>query len=471
MIARRRSRIGMLIRVVLGLVAASTLLVPAHAGGQEAPGLGGFQGTAASYGLKATYFPEGLLPTGAPVDLGSPDALVTVATGPATFARASIADPGDIIANPNALLGAANPDAPRVPEYPYRISASSATGDPEAESNPAPGLSAKVRAGPRTATAESTTPRFEAPAIATLGSMAALATTSTDGSTVTVRARTEISSFDLLGILTIDSIVSDVTATSDGETTTADGGTTITGASLLGEPVIIDADGVHTDPEADEPGIPLIGDLGGLIGLGGADPASLLADAGLDITVAGPREMSAEDTTRLAASGLRIDLAVSDESVPLLSDLIDLLPPIENPLPGVPSVEDVIAVVEANHLVTLELGGAAVDLGARPAFSFEPSSPPVGSGTVTPPGATGGFTNPGTPSITGSPGTSGPGSSPASTPTLETAASPISSLSTGLGVAAVLALLLQPLVGYGIAQAAAAILAADQPEMCPREGQ
>src|SRR3546814_12310984 len=66
-------------------------------------------------------------------------------------------------------------------------------------------------------------------------------------STVTGRARSEMSGFSLLDVLKIDSIVTDITVSSTGEETTVTGGTTVAGATLLGLPATIDAEGIHVD--------------------------------------------------------------------------------------------------------------------------------------------------------------------------------------------------------------------------------
>lgn len=469
----RRPSPKVAIRAGLAILAAGTLVAAPGAAGQEGAGapLGGYQGTAAAQGLKVTYNPSGLLPTGAPVDLGAPDALATIATGPSTFARASVADPGDLLANPNALIGQLDPDAPRLPEYPFRVAVTSGVGAQEAESAPAPGLNAKVRILGDGSAAVATSPRLEAPAIATVGSMKTEATTTTDGLTVTVRARTEISKFDLLGIVTIESIVTDVTATSDGVQTTVEGGTTLGKATVLGDPVTIDADGVESQPGEPPPRIPLLGDLFDLddvLGLGGGDVAEALEDLGIRITVLGPVAQEAGTVGQLSAGGLRIDLELSRRTLPLLGEVLDSLPPIENPLPGAPGIEDLLAVAEARHLVNIGLGAAAVSLEARPAFVPEPFTPPASTG-----GSTGGGTA--TPSFTPTPAAPTPSSgattpsTPSSVPVVETTA-PVASLSAGIGLLALVALLLQPLVGERLAAAAGLILTGDDSESCPREG-
>src|SRR5262249_35485386 len=160
-------------------------------------------------GLHAFYNPSGLLPLAAPVDDGAPDAYVTIASGPATFARASVADPGDLVANPDALLSSGAPGYKpgTVPPYPYRAVANS--------SSPAPGLDARAEANTAGSNATATMPGSSTPAVATFGTMLSNATTATDGSVVTVRSHSVISGVNILGMLTIGAVVTDLTATSD----------------------------------------------------------------------------------------------------------------------------------------------------------------------------------------------------------------------------------------------------------------
>lgn len=482
--SNRRLRPRIVFRALLGLVAMSTLVVGPQAGAQEdtGAGLGGFQGTAGAYGMKGFYFPEGSgLPLGEFVDVGVPDAFATIATGPATFARASVADPGDLVANPNALIGAADPNAPRTPEYPYRISAGSTSGEPEDRVTPAPGLESSVEATDRGSIAMSSAGATEAPALVTTGPITTTADTSTDGSTVSVHSRTEISSIEVLDVLTFESVVIDVTATSDGETTTVEGGTTVGDAFVLETPVVVDSDGVHPEEGEEEPTVPVVGDVvDSLLGGGGGDGEeeqtgvlSTLEEAGLTVSVAKPRKHEVDGAAGLAATGLRIDFAFSDETVPLLSDLFDALPPLENPVPDAPGVEDAIALIEANNMFAVEFGGAYVDLGARPGFEFEPSTPSIASSPVSTPSMnTGTSSSPSNPPSTGSsaPTSQAAAPAPSSTPATPASSSP-ASLSAGIGAMALAALILQPLIGDRIARAAGAILGADQPDFCPREGQ
>jgi hypothetical protein len=449
------------VRVVLGLLVAGTLLGPARAGDAEtAPAdLGGFQGTAAASGLHALYNPSGLLPIPPPVDIGAPDALATIASGPQTFARASVLDPGDLLANPDAFLALASAGYPAgtLPAYPFRVSASSGVGAPSAESNPGPGLNSRVSVDNGGSTAQATMPAVDAPAVATVGSMTAKTTTRTDGPTVTVTARSQVSGINVLGLVTIDSVVTDLTATSDGNTTKFTGGTKVVGASVLGQPVSIDADGVHQAPGSAPALQGVISSLTGSLN-------DILRNVGMRITVAGPVEVSGGAAGQRATDGLRIDLEFSPTTFPQLAALIKALPPIDNPLPGTPSIEDVLAATQARHLASIELGRGLVALEARPAVAFTPpTSPTTPSGGAELPAYTPvspGFGLPSMP-VTGTPLAPGP---PVRT-------SDTSDVPTGVGVGSLvlLALLASPFIGELLARFGTAVLAADRSESCSWE--
>ena len=241
-------------RVVLGVVVVASLLGAAPVRAQTngsgdagdpgtsadtAPstpsgaGFGGFEGSAIASGLHVRYNAGDILPIPPPVDLGTPDALATIASGPSTFARASVADPGDLLANPEAFLALASADYPvgTLPAYPYRVSAASGVGQPVAEVSAAPGLDARVEVTDSGSRAQASMPAFVAPALVNIGSLSSVSTTTTDGTSVAVHARTQVSGINILDVIQIDSLVTDVNATSDGADTKVSGGTTVTGAA------------------------------------------------------------------------------------------------------------------------------------------------------------------------------------------------------------------------------------------------
>ena len=465
--SRRPRRALRVVRVALLLLVAATLVdagQPARAqDASPSTTLGGLQGRAAASGLHVNYNPQGLLPIPNLVDIGAPDALATVSSGPTTFARASVLDPGDILANPDAVLalagGSAYPGGV-IPPYPYRITANSGTGDPPVDSSPAPGLTARVSAGSEGSEARAAVGEADAPTILHLASAISEAETETDGSTVTVHARSRMSDVNLLGLLRIDAVVTDLTATSDGTETELSGGTTVVGASLLGQPVTIDAEGVHVAEGGS--GNLLGGILRPLVG----SVNDVLERAGLRITVAGPVEMGEGGPSgQLTAAGLRIDVTVSGETLPLLTDLVNAFPPIENPLPGAPGLEDLLVAAKATHPVAISVARGVVSLSARPGFRPNPLPPSTGggstgSGVVPGTGGTGGLALP--------PATP-PAARPSSTPVAPTRTAAEIPTGAGIGGLVLLALLSQPLIGDRIAAAAQAILGAGSGATCPRE--
>ena len=443
-------------RVAMALVAGATLVRSGSADAQDAAPvstIGGFEGTAAASGVRVVYNPEGILPIPPPIDLSIPDALATIASGPSTFARASVADPGDLLSNPDALLTQGSPDYPAgaIPPYPFRISASSGSGAPTATLTPLPGLEASVSALPDGSEATASTPRATAPAIVTFGTARSHTTTHTDGSTVTLEASSTLSDFDLLGVLTIDSVATRLSVTSDGTTTTTSGGTVVTGASVLGTPVVIDADGIHPREDArgvESAAVTAVNDL--------------LTGLGLRITVASPVEQEAPQAGQLISPGLRVDLEVSEKTFPQIGDLLGQLPPLPPLVPGAPGLDDVLALARARHLLTIGVGQAAVDLGVRSGGGDVELSTDGGLGLPTElPGSVdfGSGTLPSLPPQISTPiGTREPGDTPAA------------GFAEGIGVLAILGLLLQPLLADRISRGAAFLLDGDPADTCPREG-
>ncbi len=433
---------------VIALVALSTGST-AQAQGKV---LGGFRGSASASGVHVFYEPRGLLPLAAPVDFGAPDALATIATGPSTFARAGVADPGDLLANPDAVLTLLSADYPSgtVPPWPYRISASSSVGAPTAESNPAPGLNARVEATGAGSRARASMPGAIAPALATVESSVSEATTQTDGAIVTVRSLTRTEGFDFLGMLKIDSIITDLKATSEGAATKLSGGTKISGASLLGQPVTIDTAGIHADDSGTD--VSRTGQLN-----------QLLAGAGIRVSLAEPTQSVGGAAGQRAANGLRIDFELSPQTFPIIALLTDMLPPLENPAPGTPSIEDVIAAARARHLVALSVGGAQVSLEARAAAVFSDSLLP-GVDDLLPSLAPSGSTST-LPDLAAAQVGAGTLTAPAPARTSTTDAIPVGGSIAGL---VLLALLVQPLLGSRLSSVAAAVLAPD-PSTCTEE--
>jgi hypothetical protein len=440
-------------RLLIVLVAASAFLGgPSPAAkaqtSQPVSTLAGVQGRALASGIAAAYRPENLLPVASPIDLSVPDALATIASGPSTFARASVADPGDLLANPDALLSLFSAQWPQgtIPPYPFRASASSGVGAPSAESNPSPGLNARVTADTTGSTATANMPGLAAPALATAGSISSTATTKTDGATVTLHAVAKLQNFSLLNIVNIDSVVTDITATSDGEKTDVKGGTVISGATVQGKAVTIDATGVHGHNKA-------LNDQ--------------LAAIGISITLAAPVAQDGATAGQLTAAGLHIVLD-SKPARPVLTQIAGLVPP-------TPLVADLLAAATARHLQYIDVARGQVDLVAQGGKFGAPddalSSPDVGS-NLTPPPANVDAAN----LVGDSSNLAGSAAPAAAVSRASNNATPVpardassTTLAAGIGALALLALLAQPLLGAQLAKVANALLAPGGAGSCPQE--
>lgn len=461
-----------------------TMVVPAGFGASDAAAqtggdqLVGIQGTARASGIYANYNLGNVLPIASPVDSSAPDSLATISAGPSTFARAGVYDPGDLLASPDTLAqlgGFPGYEPGTIPDYPYRIQATSGFGDSAVESNPAPGLRGRVVAEPNRSSATAVAGESRAPGLVNLGGVRTTTTTETDGNTVTITARTEISEFDLLDVLTIDGIVSEVVATSDGTDTVVTGGTEIGTVMLADEEVTLDGEGIQTPEEDGGDG----GVLGGLLKTTSGDASELLAEAGITITAGGLVEQDAGDVAQLAATGLQIELDITGESAPVIGELfslLDALPAIE--LPGAPvQLADVLEIPRSRNITVIEVGRASVELAATsapppPEFSVPPTdtvtaAPVTPAPTPTPStGSTGSTAS--TPAPTTSPTTTGGDEVAAPQPI---ATEPLAAFRGGLGVLAVLVLLAQPLFGWALARMSRRILtpALGAGGVCPRE--
>ena len=470
---RRRAR--SVAAVALGLLAASTLLPGSvQAQAQEAGGaggLGGYEGKAHASGIHAFYNPEGLLPTAAILDAGAPDALATISSGPTTFARAAVLDPGDLLVNPDALLAQADPSYPggTIPAWPFRISANSTVGEPVDESRPAPGFDARVEATDTGSKSQARSASTAAPPLVSAGSVVSRSTTSFDGTTIEVRGRTEVTDFDLFGLLQIDSIVTEVVASSAGDDTTVEGATTISGATFMDQQVTIDGEGMRVDPDAEEPAVPILGQVKQATP---AEVAQALSDAGIKVTLPGTVEQDGETAGSIGTTGLRIDFELSERTAPIIGQIADALPALENPIPGAPGLADAIVFLRATHLAALDVGRAEASLTTRPAFQAPSFTPPASGPTGSLSGGSSGPTPALSPAIartpTAAPATPSLGGAPiAPTPVSDDV--PAASLGAGIGALALLALLVQPFLGRRIAQAGAAVLATGPADTCPLE--
>jgi hypothetical protein len=468
---RRLLRAG---RIALGVVACACLVHagPASAGravGAAPAALGGFKGSAQADGMHAFYNPNGILPIPPLVDIGAPDALATITSGPLTYARAGTLDPGDLFANPDPLFVAASSDYKpgTIPAYPYRVSATSGVGAPSADSTPAPGREAHVAANLTGSSATATTPKAAAPAILTFGSMSSVASTSTDGSTVTLHSHAEISEVNLLGLVTIESVVTDLAAVTTSEGPAVSGGTTVSGAKVFGQAVTIDENGIAPAPGSTPTTTdPLNGILAGLTSTVTGSLNDVLQAAGIRITVSGPVQSGNDKAAQLTAAGLRIDLELSRETQPALEGLLDNVPLLPIAIPGALSFADLVALAQARHLTYVGMAQGAVVLSTTSPLSH--ATTPTATGSSAPTASAGTGSTAGSAALP-----AGSGAAPASgRPEVagEPASAPVpASFVTGLGPILLLALLALPFVGDRLSRLALEILGEDGMTSCSWE--
>src|SRR5690554_1785801 len=113
MIERIWRRVSGVQLVVVGVLLAMMLpasLNTTKAEAQTGDRLIGIQGTARAFGAMAHYNLGAVLPIASPVNASLPDSVATIASGPATYARSTVLNPGDLLANPDAVLSNLSPD-------------------------------------------------------------------------------------------------------------------------------------------------------------------------------------------------------------------------------------------------------------------------------------------------------------------------------------------------------------------------
>jgi hypothetical protein len=171
---------------------------------------------------------------------------------------------------------------------------------------------------------------------------------------------------------------------------------------------------------------------------------------------------------QLASSGLRIDLEISDRTIPALSQLfglLDALPPLPDLAPGAPTLADVLVTAQARHLVRLEVARGAVSLSATPAVELAdlpvPPSPSAPAALPLPTPAPSSLAPPALAPV--------PAAPPAPDAARPAASLPDLPLGAGIGALGVLLLLVQPFAGARLARMADALLAADDTVACPWE--
>ena len=354
-----------------------------------------------------------------PFDLARSTASSDQASG---HSLASVAWPCDFFANALPLLGTMIPPplGPRdIPAYPVRAETFYPQGPTNQQTGaPVAQMSASSLAGASLASANFGSLNF--PGIMVIGQVTSTAQGNRTTTGTLSTASAAMQDVDILnGTIHFDSIKSTVSAESDTQTAKVSGGVTYAGLTVLGQPAVIDAEGIHFQPE------PPASSKG--VGLGKNRSAVAVAASPSPTPSASPsptasppppdgpvgkivnpilEQLEKQLETQLVklgiefspttvidvvegASGSRevsgIQIAIKGETI---QPYIDRLPE--------PIQEQISQRMTFDQTITLLLGSANAKAAASPAFTappiLAPGGPPLG-GTFPPGDFSGGFTD------------------------------------------------------------------------------
>ncbi|MBA2281111.1 MAG: hypothetical protein H0W25_07730, partial [Acidimicrobiia bacterium] len=439
--ARRRRRAA----AGLGLLLAAVTVGGAtpDVGAQEGSGLtdlseqfGGFELSGRASGLQVSYDLRNVLPLPAPLLLVSaPEAQSGMTTGPGSTALASLAYPGNVLANLPSVVAQGAPEvAAFIPPYPILTRAEYPAGPPEASQDIGT-ASSSVNATDAVSDAFVGLADADIPGLVTVGSISTTTSTALLTGSVESRARVEFSDVSILfGLLHIDSIVTDLVANTDASASASAGSTTIAGATLLGLPITIGPDGIVGGPPPSGPGdpnplTPITENLPGLgpvsdalngvtgplnelirsaLGTSTATLNDLLAAAGITVKVAEPTEVLEAGSAERTAAGVVVELVFDGSGDNPLAQLLALIPTDQLPtegLPGIPlntSPQALVKLLKETSVVGFGMAAARVAALASAPFEFVPPAvtpggsitPAVGGGSSTVPPVRPGFNTP-----------------------------------------------------------------------------
>jgi hypothetical protein len=411
---------------VVAAGAAVMALGPAGAAAAaSATTLGGFTISALAEASTASYEqPNAPIPATPTVELDEGYASTSDNFGPSGSATASSLYPGQVIANAGPELGSFVPGVPlpAAPVWPIQaqssypqtpntatddqpgvtMEASSGTGGNEATAqigntaSSAPsacatfdagsagasglptlptlpgstGLSALAGQGHQSSTQTSATPSTtgstQLAATSALGHLrfsSGTSSSTTSGGVATASASATDSCISVLGgLITIGSVTSTATATSDGTTAKLTGSTTVDGASIAGEPVTIDASGIHAAGQGSpaDPVLPIL--------------EQALSQLGITMTVTNATDTShgAGASRRLDGLRIAVNLTTLDKEANAYSSLIPPSITAQLPLP-----------VPNKQVLVWDIGTVDVQVAASPGFAGTSSAPTAAASSAT----------------------------------------------------------------------------------------
>lgn len=435
-------------------------------------------------GVQLSYNIEGLIPGGTPVlDFGMPETVARFADGPSGYGLASMAFPGGIPTNLDALVTQSGGDGSQIPPYPIKAEAFYPAG-PTEDGSSQPGLVQDVLTSGQGVQSTATFPSVVAPGLVTIEGITSASRGSIEGELAVSRSRVALEGVSILGgVITIDSLVTDLVAAHDGVTGSTAGGTAASGVKFLGLDATLSEDGIvlKKAPPVEGPAAPVGGVLGDLVEplkgitgplseqltavLNAAVPQvnDILEQAGITIALLDPHDQQvAGGAASRITSGLSFTFGYKGKDQQALVDLIKSIPPELKPSVG--PIPNPITFFAENHVFGLALAPASVSAlaappfpefgfpGGQPSLPFDPGTPPW-SDTI----AVGGFTT-----------TPAPLPVPAAQPPA-LGGDPISELASGAvpAILVLLALLASPLFGMGSGRLADRLLLETATTSCP----
>lgn len=286
-----RRLIATFLAFIIFLFVSAAFVVPLlPAGGAEETELAGYQGSSTAVVVRVFPSFPGLAVADPPFQADSPHTVVTLSTGPATFARSSIFWPGDLLAHMGSIFQQAAPQAGFIPNYPVRAEAASPGGTSHLEAGG--GLfSMDAKAEPNEATATGAGAGSGVPGVLTVTASQAMSKTTFTSALASMESKAVVEGVNILnGLITAESITSLATASTNGSVGKGGGSTQLVGLKIQNISAVIDENGVRA-ADRSQP-IP--------------DPDKQINDAlsasGVQIQVLGPSEkVEGAGVNRLAA--------------------------------------------------------------------------------------------------------------------------------------------------------------------------
>jgi hypothetical protein len=372
----------------------------AGSSGDAASAFGGFQLNAKGDGLLFTYDIKNVFPVSPIFQAGMPEAQATLSAGPASYALASLAWPGALVADIGSALAQGGQNVP-IPPYPVRAEAHNPGADNETRRSTVPGTQMDAIAQPTSATGTSRYTGADLPTFIDVDGVNVIAHSALEDGLAVSRSRSTVSGVDVLfGLLHFDSVDTDIVASSNGSEAKSGGLTKVTGATVLGLKATVDATGVHLAEALPPPGGPLAPLTGPVFGNGsplkpvgdalapvaqqlsnlitqtvgaGGDLNALLEQAGVRVRLLAPTSASDAGTASRTANGLAIQMTYGGSSDARLASLLALLPSDQLPsdplFPGAPfGAQGAVNMFKETHIAEISLATAGVDTMATPAF-------------------------------------------------------------------------------------------------------